>query len=82
MELVSSLGADLCTCDAALKRRSQMTYTLLSLWIEMGRILYLWRSSEERVADDLHLIVLADRDGACGQVLEGEDCSSLGDFKT
>ena len=30
----------------------------------MERTLYLWRSSEEKVAVDLHLIVLADRDGA------------------
>ena len=28
------------------------------------QLLYLWRSSEEKVAVDLHLIVLADRDGA------------------
>ena len=27
-------------------------------------MLYLWRSSEEKVAVDLHLIVLADEDGA------------------
>ena len=26
--------------------------------------LYLWRSSEEKVAVDLHLVVLADEDGA------------------
>ena len=30
----------------------------------MERTLYLWRSSEEKVADDLHLIVLVDQDEA------------------
>ena len=30
----------------------------------MERTLYLWRSSEEKVAVDLHLVVLADEDGA------------------
>ena len=30
----------------------------------MERTLYLWCSSEERVAVDLHLVILADRDGA------------------
>ena len=44
----------------------------------MERTLYLWRSSEEKVAVDLHLVVLADRDGACGQVPERENCFSLG----
>ena len=29
----------------------------------MERTLYLWRSSEEKVAVDLHLIVLVDEDG-------------------
>ena len=30
----------------------------------MERTLYLWRSSEEKVAVDLHLVVLADEYGA------------------
>ena len=30
----------------------------------MERTLYLWCSSEEKVAVDLHLVVLADEDGA------------------
>ena len=30
----------------------------------MERTLYLWRSSEEKVAVDLHLVILADEDGA------------------
>ena len=30
----------------------------------MERTLYLWRSFEEKVAVDLHLVVLADEDGA------------------
>ena len=29
----------------------------------MERTLYLWRSSEEKVAVDLHLVVIADEDG-------------------
>ena len=41
-----------------------MTCTSLSLHIRMERMLYLWRSSEEKVVVDLHLIVLADEDGA------------------
>ena len=31
----------------------------------MERTLYLWRSSEEKVAADLRLVVLANKDGAC-----------------
>ena len=29
----------------------------------MERTLYLWRSSEDKFAVDLHLVVLADKDG-------------------
>ena len=44
----------------------------------MERTLYLWRNSEEMFAVDLHLVVLADRDGADIVLvarLRGEDCS-------
>ena len=54
----------------------------------MERTLYLWHSSEEKVAVDLHLVVLADQDGACGQVSERENrfsleaCFNLGEYET
>ena len=35
-----------------------------SLGIGFCSCLYLWRSSEEKVVVDLHLVVLADQDGA------------------
>ena len=35
----------------------------LYLWV-IKRMLYLWHSSEEKIAVDLHLVVLADKDGA------------------
>ena len=38
----------------------------------MEHTLYLWRSSEEEIAVDLHLVVLADADGA----------SNLGEYWT
>ena len=41
-----------------------MTCTSLSLHIRMERMLYLWRTPEEKVAVDLRIIVLADEDGA------------------
>ena len=40
-----------------------MTITSSSLRIRMERMLYLWRSSKEKVVVDLHLVVLADQDG-------------------
>ena len=64
VELVSPFGTDFCACDAALRRRSQTNCTSPSLRIEMERTLYFWSSSKERVADDLHLVVLVDREGA------------------
>ena len=45
------------------RRKLQSTCTSSSLRIRMERTFYLWRSSEERVAVDLYLVVLADRDG-------------------
>ena len=55
---------NLCIYDAAPKKRLQMTCTSSSLWIGMESTLYLWHSSKERIAVDLHLVILADRDGA------------------
>ena len=37
-----------------------MTCTSACLRIGMERTLYLWRNSEEKVAVDLHLVILAD----------------------
>ena len=36
--------------------------------------LYLWRGSKEKVAVDLHLAILADKDGAAMNVLQLESC--------
>ena len=46
------------------RRRLQSTCASSSLRTRMERTLYLWRSSEKRAAVDLHLVVLAGRDGA------------------
>ena len=50
--------------DVALKWRVQSTRASSSLWAGMERMLYLWHSSENKAGVDLHLVVLADGDGA------------------
>ena len=56
-------GAYIVLVAQLLGGRLQSTCTSSSLRIGMERTLYLWHSSEERVAVDLHLVVLADWDG-------------------
>ena len=50
--------------DVALKWKVQSTCVSSSLRAGLGRMLYLWHSSEKKAAVDLHLVVLVDGDGA------------------
>lgn len=54
----SSLGLDRCIFGCRFEGEVMVDLYLAE------HTLYLWRSSEEEVADDLHLVVLADQDGA------------------